>query len=560
MADSDKPAREEEFYYLLTEGSEHLQAGRVDDARIHFERALEMNPSHEQALNLLGLSLFRLNQLDRARQIFGELVFNNPIEPSLRLNLAMVHLKTGKLDDAKIELERVLELSPDHPRATSYMGLVLERKGDLDRAAIYYEKAGNKKRADEIRAYRPSQTGTFPMPNLQAMVQAAQQQEAQKPAPPITTAPAATPDPKHAAIPPSPPPTTSSSNSGFNASASQAPRPISSIVAKSAVDGSASSSASSSSSSPSGASAQQTEAAALTAATAAQLKKVTEPPTASAVDAARGSSLGFTLEVDEKRPSSLTPTLTPATAGIPSTSSVPTLASTPPSNGSPASITVLPTAAAMAAHARRELIDSNLADLIAGAVSADVPVLRDDGILAFPVPDVGYVRTDMLVALAGQFEVETVNRRYRGKRTDSLFGGPDAAIVALLGNGLALLFPKDLSVRLITLKSEELYLVESALLAFTQGLVWENGRLPSESDRDLDIVHLRGSGRLVVGTESPLLALSVKPEQPVTVNASRLVGWNGQLVPYRAPLPGLPESARRIPVVRFEGTGVVLAV
>jgi uncharacterized protein (AIM24 family) len=553
MADSDKPAREEEFYYLLTEGSEHLQAGRVDDARMHFERALEMNPSHEQALNLLGLSLFRLNQLDRARQIFGELVFNNPIEPSLRLNLAMVHLKTGKLDDAKIELERVLELSPDHPRATSYMGLVLERKGDLDRAAIYYEKAGNKKRADEIRAYRPTQTGTFPMPNLQAMVQQAQQQEALKPAPPITTAPAATPDPKHAAIPPSPPPTTSSSTSGFNASGSQAPRPISSIVAKSSVDGTAPST--------SGASAQQTEAAALTAATAAQLKKVTEPPSSTAVDAARGSSLGFTLEVDERKQPSQTPTLTPATASIAPTvaSMAPVSAPVSTVNGSiaPAPVTVLPTPTGEASAA---LVDSNLAELIAGAVTADAPMLRDDGILAFPVPDVGYVRTDMLVALAGQFEVEPVNRRYRGKRTDSLFGGPDAAIVALLGKGLALLLPKDLSVRLLTLKSEELYLVESALLAFTQGLVWENGRLPSESDRDLDIVHLRGSGRLVVGTESPLLALTVKPESPVTVHASRLVGWNGQLVPYRAPLPGLPESARRIPVVRFEGTGVVLAV
>jgi hypothetical protein len=110
------------------------------------------------------------------------------------------------------------------------------------------------------------------------------------------------------------------------------------------------------------------------------------------------------------------------------------------------------------------------------------------------------VRTDLLVALAGQFEVESVNRRYRGKRTDSLFGGPDAAIVALLGKGLALLSPDKLQLRLVGMKSEELYLVESALVAFTQGLVWENGRLPSESDRDLDIVHLRGSGRVILGT------------------------------------------------------------
>jgi hypothetical protein len=44
------------------------------------------------------------------------------------------------------------------------------------------------------------------------------------------------------------------------------------------------------------------------------------------------------------------------------------------------------------------------------------------------------------------------------------------------------------------------------------------------------------------------------------VQAQRLLGWTGQLVPYRAPLPGLPEPARRVPVVRFEGTGTVLSL
>ena len=112
---SDK-SKEEEFYYLLTEGSELLQGGRVDEARAHFERAVSINNNNEQALNLLGLSLFRLGQLDRAKQIFGELVAANPIEPSLRLNLAMVYLKQAKLDAAHIELERVLELNPDGAR------------------------------------------------------------------------------------------------------------------------------------------------------------------------------------------------------------------------------------------------------------------------------------------------------------------------------------------------------------------------------------------------------------------------------------------------------------
>lgn len=513
MADTDRPVREEEFYYLLTEGSELLQAGKVDDARQHFERALEMNPHHEQALNLLGLSLFRLNKLDRAREIFTDLVHNNPIEPSLRLNLAMVHLKIGRLAEAKTELEHVLDLNPDHPRATSYMGLVLERQGDLERAATFYEKAGNKKRADEIRAYRPTATGTFPLPNLQQLTQAAREQAVRDQAisPPVSTPPGPVGPPSTPPSPATPPPIPTPATT--RASTPPPPSPAA-------------------------------EAAALTAATAAQLKRATEPPAPPAVETARGASLGFTLEVDEKKKGGSG--AAPASPG-PAPSTPPVAA--PPAVSSPSTTS-----------AGKPVGEHTLPDLIAAAVQADVPTLRDDGVLAFPVPDVGYVRTDLLVALAGQFEIETVNRRYRGKRTDSLFGGPDAAMVALLGRGLALLHPEKLALRVVSLKSEELYLVESALLAFTQGLVWENGRLPSESDRDLDIVHLRGSGRVVLGTKSPLLTLQARPEHPITVHASRLVGWNGQLVPYRAPLPGLPEAARRIPVVRFEGTGVVLAV
>jgi uncharacterized protein (AIM24 family) len=477
----------------------------------------------------------------------------------LRLNLAMVHLKTGKLDDAKIELERVLELNPDHPRATSYMGLVLERKGDLDRAASYYEKAGNKKRADEIRAYHPTQTGTFPLPNLQQMMQQAKEQAQRdaavappasstsapsssaappttvvqrqpqlSPTPTVPPTPAPT-IPPVAAIPSTPAPSTSRTPTQSMGSGA--------VPAENPADGAVH--------------ARQAEAAALTAATAAQLKRATEPPAPAAVDSARGASLGFTLEVDEKR------TSTPPTGAAPSAQARPAPA-TPAAQPAPPAPPA--TAATPAPTTSSRLVESTLPQVIAAAITAEQPTLRDDGILAFPIPDVGYVRTDMLVALGGQFEIETVNRRYRGKRTDSLFGGPDAAIVAILGRGLALLHPDELAIRLVTLKSEELYLVEGALLAFTQGLVWENGRLPSETDRDLDIVHLRGSGRVVLGTKSPLLTLAVKPEAPVTVHASRLVGWNGPLVPYRAPLPGLPDVAKRIPVVRFEGTGVVLAV
>lgn len=206
------------------------------------------------------------------------------------------------------------------------------------------------------------------------------------------------------------------------------------------------------------------------------------------------------------------------------------------------------------------LAAETVAGLLAGALRSKDTALHEGQFMTVPIAELGYVRTDLLVGLTGQLQVEAVHRRYRGKRTESLFGGADAALAALSGRGQAILQPEKLELRRLTLKNEELYLLESSIVSFTQGLVWENGRLPSEEDRDLDIVHLRGSGQVFLGTCSPIVTIEVTAEEPVTVRAARLIGWSGALVPSRAPLSGLPEATRRIPIVRFEGSGLVLVL
>lgn len=269
---------------------------------------------------------------------------------------------------------------------------------------------------------------------------------------------------------------------------------------------------------PSASSSKQSEAAALTAATAAVANKGPELPKKQAATDARAASAGFGLDLNAAPPASLDPSR-PA-----------------------------------------RVVETPLGELERLAVDGGSLTATGDGQLVMPVNEVGYVRTDLLTSLSGAFEIEVVNRRYRGKRTDSLFGGIDASVVAIMGQGFCVLDLGELVATALTLTSEEVYLVESAVVGFSSGLVWENGRLPSESDKDLDIVHLRGSGRVVLGAKQRVSTLPVKADAPVVVHAHRLLGWTGQLVPYRAPLPGLPETARRVPVVRFEGTGTVLSL
>lgn len=525
MVSTGQHALDEEFYRLLSEGSEFLQRGALEDARSRIERALDLNPNHEQALNLLGLAHFRLGQFDHARIIFSDLVNNNPIEPSLRLNLAMVHLKTGRLDEARQELDEVLTLSPGHPRATSYMGLVLEKKGDLEGAAAFYELAGNTQRAEEIRAHRPSTSGTFPLLNLQAMMQQAREQDA-----------------RQAAVAPPASSTAQPAGSAPTAPAAAAPR-VAAPAPNASAQAQAASGVSLASTVPAGPAATPFSASALAASSGgvrSGLLTAPAPPTAPAAPV---------------RP----PTLAAPAGSEPPSATARTTDGSVPSGGRLAG-------AHLEVPAGSPRSAQTLADLEAcaarpGARASWGPeALQDDkSLVAVPVETASYVRSDLTVAVSGDLTHDAVYRRYRGKRTDSLFGGAEATLVGLSGQGVALLSADKLELQWLTLRGEELYLVEPALLAFTHGLVWENGRLPSDADRDLDIVHLRGSGRLLLGTRTRLASVAVSPDAPVSVHATRLVGWTGQLVPQRSPLPGLAETARRVPVVRFEGSGLVLA-
>jgi hypothetical protein len=414
------------------------------------------------------------------------------------------------------------------------MGLVLEKQGDHARAAEFYERAGNMKRAEEVRALGQTRQGAVALTELQARGSKPDGKPAEPPRHGLPTV-----------IPDDPP--------------SNGHTPVSHMT-PAATNGRAAADA------PRRPGA---EAAALVAAQAAHQKRPSEPPSQANVEEVRGASLGFTLDVDDARAAA--PSSMPAVAPSPRLEAVPDEATIPlpgkPEPPPPPPAEARPPAPAAAAvplepprPAQPAIRPQRIAELLSGALSASAVTRRDDGLLVFPIQDTGYVRTDVLVSLAGQFELEPVNRRYRGKRTESLFGGNDSAVVALMGKGLAVVDPGKLEVAALQLKQEEIFLVENVLLAFSSGLVWENGRLPSDTDKDLDIVHLRGSGQILLATRSNVVSLEVKKDQPVTAHASRLVGWNGQLVPYRGPLPGLPENARRPPIVRFEGTGVVLTI
>lgn len=616
---------EEELAYLLAEASERMQVGRLEEARAHLERALTVCPGHERARNLLGLSLFRMGELGDAEAILQELVDDNPVEPSLRLNLAMVLLKANRLEDARVELIRVLDLNPEHTRAAGFMGLVLERLEDFAEAAVWYARAGQAQRAEELasRAAEGEATHASGVPAP----------------PPLSEAPPALgsaaksggdlpilPALDDGGIPPAPPPLDDvalmlplldeSATAQLPLDGAPAPPPLDDahlalsdlddgeapafadlttyeVSAQLPLDGEAVPvppplDAEPLEAQPPNAPARgEVESAALSALRAMRLQAIEAPlgpadeegalhfgldlaPTLLATQAATEASAASapneapkpqaaaapTAEVTGSARAAMLPTAaTPSAVAAPSPPRRPPLPSAPEGTERDAHAPSAPEPTAgpmpLAELARQGRADPGL---------PREPQLTHTGLLLFPIDDVAYLRTDLLVGLAGAFEVEPLNRLHRGRRTDSLFGGNLTPMLAILGDGRSWLDPRGRQVTLLQLMGEELYLVESAVLAFSSGLVWENGHLAEGGSKDLEIVLLRGKGVVAIGSEGAPHSLEAEPGRPVTVHAERLLGWTGSLVPSRSHLPGLPESAAQPPLVRFEGAGKVLGI
>jgi uncharacterized protein (AIM24 family) len=138
------------FLTLLYRGGELLQAGQLEEARAQLEAAYQLQPDNEKGQNLLGLAYFKLGHFDRAAEIYEGLVRDNGSDPTLRINLGLVYLKSSQLQRAIREFDRAVELAPEHAKAHNYLGLALAQAGEYGRAREAFLRAGSDVMAEKM--------------------------------------------------------------------------------------------------------------------------------------------------------------------------------------------------------------------------------------------------------------------------------------------------------------------------------------------------------------------------------------------------------------------------
>lgn len=160
---------------LFAEAQSRYQAGALADAADLFQQVLSRDPTHPDALHMLGVVAYQLGQVDAAaalleqaitvRQPFAEAESNfgtvlmalgrlpeaedvlrrahdnAPDNPAILFNLGNACLERGKQDDALEAYARTVEMKPDHAEAWCQLGIIHRNAGRIAEAIAAYETA-----------------------------------------------------------------------------------------------------------------------------------------------------------------------------------------------------------------------------------------------------------------------------------------------------------------------------------------------------------------------------------------------------------------------------------
>ena len=116
------------------------EAGRLEDARLAYERALVLDPAQDETTVNLGPVLARLGRAGEARRRLDELLEREPGAEGALRNRAVVRLAQGDLDGAIEDLEAAQAVLPRSANATALAELYA-KKGDAEVSEYWKETA-----------------------------------------------------------------------------------------------------------------------------------------------------------------------------------------------------------------------------------------------------------------------------------------------------------------------------------------------------------------------------------------------------------------------------------
>jgi protein O-GlcNAc transferase len=119
----------------------HHQAGQLSQAEQIYRQILDVNPSHPDALHLLGVIASRVGQYADAVDLIGRAIAVNPQAEAYHNNLGSALKSQGRIDEAIASYRRALQINPNFAETLSNLGIALKDQGKFDDAVGSYQRA-----------------------------------------------------------------------------------------------------------------------------------------------------------------------------------------------------------------------------------------------------------------------------------------------------------------------------------------------------------------------------------------------------------------------------------
>jgi predicted O-linked N-acetylglucosamine transferase (SPINDLY family) len=132
---------------LLRQGMEHHEAGRPNAAAQSYRQALMIDPSHSEALTLMGILLGQAGKLAEAAELLSRALKRDPRNAQIHYNLAETWRNLDDTAKAEAAFLRTLTLNPDFYDA--YQGLADTLLAEAERQ----QQTGHPLRAIDLRRY-----------------------------------------------------------------------------------------------------------------------------------------------------------------------------------------------------------------------------------------------------------------------------------------------------------------------------------------------------------------------------------------------------------------------
>jgi protein O-GlcNAc transferase len=125
----------------LEEGLRHHQAGQLDRAEELYRQVLSAKPRQPDALHLLGMAALARGNAESACELVSQAIRAKPNEAVFHANLGIVLEALHRWPDAEAEYCRAVRLNPQNASALNNLGNLRRAAWRLDEAACCYQAA-----------------------------------------------------------------------------------------------------------------------------------------------------------------------------------------------------------------------------------------------------------------------------------------------------------------------------------------------------------------------------------------------------------------------------------